>query len=224
LSQPSKCNLCQRKNISAAYHTICSGCAVSDKAWERVIAAKNSINKLEQKIDGETQVQETKKIERPQGAKACAMCCKEIALKDENDTQEMDQKIEEAKEKMILKLGRPLKLRESKAIERKIERAEEREKQRAKEERRRLREEAENKAKGRNTDQSNDEQTNLDPLKEDEHENKEEVDSSVHRIVSDDDEEEDEFLKKVGGSILTGEAYQEMLLQKEKLPKIKNCT
>ena len=61
-------------------------------------------------------------------------------------------------------------------------------------------------------------------MKEDENENKDEDDSSIHRIVSDDEEEDDEFLKKIGGTILTGEAYQEMLLQKEKLQRIENDT
>lgn len=32
LTQPAKCNLCSQRNITAAYHTICGTCAVSEKA------------------------------------------------------------------------------------------------------------------------------------------------------------------------------------------------
>jgi hypothetical protein len=125
----------------------------------------------------------------------------------------MDQQIEEAKLKMEEKLGRPLKLREQKAIERKIERALEKEKQRAKEERRRLREEGENKGKETDIDDNKSNEDHND----DEESNVSNGGSNLKESHSDD--EGDEFLQKVGGKILTGENYQKMLLQREKQVK-----
>lgn len=34
LTQPSKCNTCGKRNVNAAYHTICEGCASKDKVCE----------------------------------------------------------------------------------------------------------------------------------------------------------------------------------------------
>lgn len=216
LSQPSKCNLCQKKNVIAAYHTICSGCAVSKRTWDKMQALKAEGRAAKKDINNGTEnnaPDARSKIEQPKGAKVCSMCCKEKALSDACGSLEMDQQIEEAKLKMEEKLGRPLKLREQKAIERKIERALEKEKQRAKEERRRLREEGENKGKETDIDDNKSNEDHND----DEESNVSNGGSNLKESHSDD--EGDEFLQKVGGKILTGENYQKMLLQREKQVK-----
>lgn len=145
--------------------------------------------------------------EHTEGFKVCAMCCKEKALPDQNDSSEMEQEIEDKKAALEEKLGRPLKLRESKGIERKVERALEIEKQRAKEERRRLRDEeasAKKENKGSDTVAKSDR-----------------VDASLRNDIESDDEE-DPFLKAIGGKskMLTGEAYQKHLLAKEEKKRL----
>ena len=222
LTQPSKCTSCQKKNVIAAYHTVCSRCAATTEAWDKMQSLKVSESGVASENSNQDDVvigismDASAKIEQPPGAKVCAMCCKEQALADENDSLEMDKKIEDAKEKMEEKLGRPLKLREQKAIERKIERAEEREKQRAKEERRRLREEAEHEEKEAD---ANDPASEEDVSREGEDVDDDTSDGGLVKKIHSDNEE-DEFLQKVGGKILTGEAYQQMLLQREKLEKL----
>jgi outer membrane protein TolC len=109
-----------------------------------------------------------------------------------------------------------LKLRESKAIERKVERTREREKQAAKEERRRLREEADTAKTEENAEKEE------NKLSQEEEElglglgvNIQEKDLMPDANNSD---EEDPFLKAIGArdiSSLTGEAYQKYLLSKE---------
>lgn len=218
LTQPSKCNLCQLKKVVAAYHTICTNCATSDKAWEKMQSlVKESRDKLTGSQEGVTSNSadglhvENKGCEeqsRPDGFKVCAVCCKEKALPDDNDTSEMDQEIEVQKRKMEEKLGRPLKLREQKAIERKVEKTIEREKQRAKEERRRLREEA--------AANNNDGQSRVSKYSQDDESVENLSDASFEDEIHSEDDEDDPFLKAIGGKemLLTGEAYQRHLLQK----------
>lgn len=49
-SQPGVCNLCRRKNVKAAYHTICSGCATSDKAREQAAAASVASRSVKREV------------------------------------------------------------------------------------------------------------------------------------------------------------------------------
>jgi len=153
--------------------------------------------------------------EHTKGFKVCAICCKEKALADVNGISEAEQEIDEKKDIMEKKLGRPLKLRESKAIERKVIVGREREKQRAKEERRRLREEG---GKGTKEDTNNHTDAKDHEMEVDDNDNEAEdaSDGSVGNDIEP-DEEEDPFLKAIGGreNMLTGEAYQKQLLEKE---------
>jgi hypothetical protein len=190
---------------------------MSEKAWFKMRAlledSKNEGTSIQEDTDenNEMELHDTIDVDddqrRPDGFKVCAICCKEKALSDDNNTTEMDQEIDDQKRKMEQKLGRPLKLREQKAIERKVERAIEKEKQRAKEERRRLREEAAGKDERSQADASNSSQ--------DEHSNEMLSDDSMDDDIHSEDED-DPFLKAIGGKemLLTGEAYQKYLLQK----------
>mmetsp|Transcript_4611 Transcript_4611/g.8868 ORF Transcript_4611/g.8868 Transcript_4611/m.8868 type:complete len:290 (-) Transcript_4611:83-952(-) len=223
LTQPGKCNLCQQKNVVAAYHTICTNCATSDKAREKMRSlAKESKDKLVESQEVistdeafKSQVEKDgvcdEQSQSHDGFIVCAVCCKERALPDDNDNSEISQEIEDQKIKMEQKLGRPLKLREQKAIERRVERTIEREKQRAKEERRRLRDEA---AANNIDGQSHVSNSSQD----DESQGKNLSDASFEDDMHSEDDEEDPFLKAIGGKemLLTGEAYQKHLLQKRK--------
>lgn len=204
------------KNVVAAYHTICTNCASSDRAWEKMCALVEEADRAvtstpqasqdEQTDEQHENVPKEKEL-RPEGFKVCAMCCKEKALIEGNENTEMDQEIEDQKRKMEQKLGRPLKLREQKAIERKVERAIEREKQRAKEERRRLREEA----TGKDSDHVPGGSNSSQPSQSQESVSGGSIEEEIHS-----DDEDDPFLNAIGGKemLLTGEAYQQYVLKK----------
>lgn len=216
LSQPSTCNLCKRRNVTSAYHTICNGCSKS----------KSALDKLKALMKEEGRGAKNQDIER-----VCTVCCKEPALPDQNDSSEAEQKVEDLTEKMEAKLGRPLKLREQKGIERRVDREIEKEKQRLKDERRRARGhtvteaeetkavEGEDEHDASNQSINSNRDTNINHYDDDDDENP--LDKSHHDggedMENSDDEEDDAFLKAVGGKdkLLIGEAYQKMLLQNE---------
>lgn len=233
LTQPSKCNLCQKRNVTAAYHTICSGCARSQKAIDKMSKLrldapedktemdKTEILDLDSGVEIRLSQDENEENRIPPGKKVCrvcAMCCKAAALRNDDEDDQKAQ-VDEMKREMEEKLGRQLKLREAKAIERKVERALEKEKQEAKERRRMLREESMRNRKmsadGEELDQ--DDHCGLEDLytysKDEDVDEKVDFHSSF-RGNADFGDEDDEFLKAVGGQekLLTGEAYQKMLL------------
>ena len=100
LTQPSRCNGCQKRNVLAAYHTICESCTrASSKAKELIEEKLSSIG--DDNDEGDKR--------KPQNLRACAMCVKEIALPASDDEEE-----DELEESM----GR-IRLRERKTMERK---------------------------------------------------------------------------------------------------------
>lgn len=205
LTQPSKCNICMNRNITAAYHTICKGCSRSERGFNKMKSL--TVAGSDANENGDTQ-EETYSDDFV----VCAMCCKDRALPEDGEGSGVDQEVDDLIAKMEEKLGRPLKLRESKAIERKVERTREREKQAAKEERRRLREEAE----AAKTEANAEKEENKINEQEEEHD----VNIQEKDLMPDenDSDEEDPFLKAIGArdiSSLTGEAYQKYLLSKE---------
>lgn len=230
LSQPAKCNLCKKRNIKAAYHTICNGCATSETVINKILKAR-----MEERREAEVDenVEETDELghdeveievqdsgnpetveEETKCRRVCAICCKARAMRVESDGTQAEREIEILKAEMEEKLGRPLKLRESKGIERKVHRGIEKKKQAAKEERRRLRELG--MRKEANEQDGGDDEQQVE--EEDDADGEEEVpDATVEKEIET-DEEEDPFLKAVGGQekLLTGEAYQQMMLEREK--------
>mmetsp|Transcript_15525 Transcript_15525/g.18928 ORF Transcript_15525/g.18928 Transcript_15525/m.18928 type:complete len:287 (+) Transcript_15525:79-939(+) len=222
LTQPSKCNICMQRNITAAYHSICQSCASSEKLWNKVV-----IGTQEVKNDGDVSTNEesapaicdsnntveeglVRQIDdapstssTPAAGKVCAICVKEPAKVDQSEKGEMEDEIQKKIALQETKLCRPLKLREQKAIERKVEREYEKRKQEAKEERRRVR--GAEAAFEENINQE--EETNNCTEKETEIENKN----------MPEEEDDDPFLKAIGGKekLLTGEAYQKMLMEKQ---------
>jgi predicted nucleic acid-binding Zn ribbon protein len=135
--------------------------------------------------------------------RVCAMCAKEVALPDEDQAPETVDEI-------LAREQRRVSLRERKTMERKLEKDNVDERKVAKAERRRLRllDRVEN---GGGDDDNND---------DDESENSEHLDAAIPEEESheEDSDEDDPFLKAVGGAdkLLTGEAYQKMLLAKER--------
>ncbi len=252
LTQPATCNLCKKRNITAAYHTICGSCAVSDSAWQNMMqhmdnerneaassAVTNPYGTTNTDIDESSSIQgetaskpqsplldskvpmvPTRKVVR---GVVCAMCTKAPAMQDNNKQQDVENEIQEQIALMEEKLNRPLKLRETKAIERKVIRAHEREKERLKEERRRAREEAEKEDEiaDDNHEQSKDQGRNGNPnLIVEKGDNLEE--SIAGDIDVEDEDDIDPFLKAIGGQhkLVTGEAYQQMILEQERLAKM----
>lgn len=210
-----------------AYHTICTECSFSAEARERV------------RVAVEATTREVKDLN--ENDKVCEMCTKELALRDNSCVdQGMDDLILQAKDKLKEELQRPLKLREEKAIERKIERMLEREAIRKKEERRAARDGIMSNDTVEDFsidhDQGLDDNHDDGDINHDEEDHEGPLDHSHHDWGSDldqtdddgtqshdDDEEDDPFLKAVGGSskLLVGDAYREMLLEKERLGKLK---
>ena len=210
LSQPSTCNLCKRRNITAAYHNICNACAKSDLAWKKMMMAQTQHDS-----ESTSNTDVGRCIEKPKmECKVCAVCVKEPAIKDGSENGGIEAEIEEQIQLMEEKLKRPLKLRESKAIERKVTRAHEREKERLKAERRKARdEEAAARLAGSNDN------TNGDG---DEKQKGADDSSESDQESLGDESDDDPFLQAVGGQnkLLTGEAYQQMMLEKARLGQV----
>jgi hypothetical protein len=97
LTQPATCNGCKKRNVLAAYHTVCESCAINSIKAKEVIQAE-----LASKHQQE---------EQPPKLRACAMCVKEIALPDPDD--------EQTEEELIESMGR-IRLRERRALERQL--------------------------------------------------------------------------------------------------------
>jgi hypothetical protein len=96
LTQPATCNGCKKRNVLAAYHTVCESCAINSIRAKEVIEAELASKKQQE--------------EPPPKLRACAMCVKEISLTDPDDEQEDD---------LIESMGR-IRLRERRAIERQL--------------------------------------------------------------------------------------------------------
>ena len=239
-SQPGKCNICEKRTVLAAYHTICTSCTTSEKAYKNMMLAqqqgindaidnvndddnnddndkwntkvnihyKNEVIKQLAHSTGELSVDDDDVDDDDdasgrvvlsnawwQQRRVCAMCVKEAALlPNENENCHETTVNEAAREQ-----NQRLKLRERISLERKLLREQEQAKQVAKEVRRREREM-----------QAGQVQMNKKDVVHTGNYGKHVTDD-----VSDDDE--DPFLLAVGGEskLLTGEAYQQMLLEQE---------
>ena len=240
LTQPGKCNLCQRRNIKAAYHTICADCAVGDRANKAVLEATTSTSAAASgKTEAEPEVategvsnadqqvadavdsasdhgsdDEEETPETPRNRRVCEICVKDYALGSLEDDEEGDELAQ-----LEAALEGKLKLREKRAIERKIERLVE--------ERRRNRRKAKQQEQEEEEDDDESGEEDCSNAAENE-ENDDDVEEKVatqedaKTDANDDDsgdeveEEDDPFLKAIGGAdkLLTGEAYQKALLEK----------
>lgn len=202
LNQPSKCNLCQKKNVKAAYHTICTACTTSKDAKEKLLTEMQQTTTTSAISSERGEAVEVGTIVEKKGQRddskrisgihrVCAVCVKEPALRDEDDDNDDSA--------LALETGR-MRLRDQRTLERKLA-SKEREKAKAKQAAKEARREA------RHGEVSIAPEGNLDEN------NKSEAESDVD-LPEEAENEEDPFLKAVGGSanLLTGEAYQNMLL------------
>jgi hypothetical protein len=217
--QPGKCNDCQQWNVLAAYHTICETCTrTSPKSLallqELNLKKSNSTSKKDDvnvvadgaEVKGSpvetpsTQEGDREDVTPPDEAcqeaikpavyrRVCAICAKEPVLTGEV----LDDEEEE--------VGH-MRLRERKTLERQKERAADTKKRGSKAQ-------AQEESNITRSDQNDDD----DDKSGSDHNNEPE------KLVDEPSNMEDPFLKAVGGAdkLLTGEAYQNMLLQKEKL-------
>jgi hypothetical protein len=103
LTQPGTCNGCKKRNVLAAYHTICESCSIQSNKAKEVIQVELALLALKEKQQEEQQP--------PPKLRACAMCVKEIALPDPDGEQENNDLIES--------MGR-IRLRERRSLERQI--------------------------------------------------------------------------------------------------------
>ena len=209
-TQPGKCNICEKRNVLAAYHTICTACTMSEKAYNNMLLYTQTQQQQEIMKDDMVSTGELLSVDddtttsgqevvvsnawRQQRQRVCAMCVKEVAslLPDENESETI---VDEGQ-------NQRLKLRERISVERKLLREQEQVKQAAKDARRRERETIQ-------VVQQNMKDVVVSPGNYN--------DKHVEDDVSD-DEEEDPFLRAVGSEseLLTGEAYQKMLLERER--------
>lgn len=228
-TQLGKCNLCCQKNIKAAYHTICTNCAGSDRAIDdmekrrgggtssNADAAQPPSDKDAELMTAETNEEEEEPdqtaIKRARRRlRVCAICTSEPALskhsygdgEDEDLIEEIhltEDKIEDG----VHDDGKKLTLREIKSLERKIEK---------------LQLEMKERRKARDTkegEEEEDEDSDDDEEDSSDGENGEEVDSvqlDDADAADDDDDANDPFLLAIGGKdkLLVGEEYQKMLL------------
>ena len=96
-TQPGTCNICKKRNVKAAYHTICTDCTTESQKAKELI--KEALEKNPELANQRGPI------------RACAVCVKEIALPDPEE-EEDDRDAIYAKSR--------LNLRQRKALERKI--------------------------------------------------------------------------------------------------------
>lgn len=249
---PSSCNLCEKRNITAAYHTVCTNCSVrSTKAqallhvWNTegppVATTASALDETKTKREEEEEEREEEGaadgsnvggdddeaghddvvrvaedgsvgadeeehvvnneasfLNKRQYTRVCAVCFKQPALFDSNDD-----------DVLVTAAGaKPLKLRQVKALQRQKERAltEKRHKKKVKSSENEQDQQGENDDLSKNSYDSSQDQSSGSITKP--------LESSL--LAIDLADEDDPFLQAVGGAdkLLTGEAYQRMLLQK----------
>lgn len=115
-TQPGTCNFCRKRNVLAAYHTICQACTTSDKA-RRVLKGENlAITESSTKEEEPKRAVSNTNDDR---IRICAICAKEKALPDPTEEEEISE--------IISKLG-PMSLRQKRTIERQLRKEREEEK------------------------------------------------------------------------------------------------
>lgn len=201
-TQPGSCNICKQKRVLAAYHTICRKCTTSEQAWKQLREQDTAAAAKKDTAEEETTTTKLSSAAAMLAASAntnvdrvCAMCVKEVALKEKgaggaNVTDLMN------------RVG-PMSLRDKRSLERQL--VKELAGGDAGEEEEEDSNDHEDEEKG---DTENKQADTTDHLEEDE-------DVTPDQI--EDPRGDDPFLKAVGGAekLLTGEAYQEMILSKQ---------
>ena len=231
-TQPGMCNGCKKRNVKSAYHTICGSCTTESVKAKQIIqeaidaktakAAKSKSSKVS--FETTKTAKSTSITEKEEILRVCAVCVKEVALPDP---------VEEGDDADYIDAMSKLKLREKRALERKIVKQEEEAAAAAKNNK--------NKNPSKSAGDDNDskiedgvqqqeqqhhhQQAELSTLNENDEELVEEG-KNFEDDDNSDDGYDDPFLKAIGGSILTGEAYQKKLLEHHQQEKqsVKNTS
>ena len=231
-TQPGMCNGCKKRNVKSAYHTICGSCTTESVKAKQIIqeaidaktakAAKSKSTKVS--FETTKTAKSTSITEKEEILRVCAVCVKEVALPDP---------VEEGDDADYIDAMSKLKLREKRALERKIVKQEEEAAAAAKNNK--------NKNPSKSAGDDNDskiedgvqqqeqqhhhQQAELSTLNENDEELVEEG-KNFEDDDNSDDGYDDPFLKAIGGSILTGEAYQKKLLEHHQQEKqsVKNTS
>ena len=231
-TQPGMCNGCKKRNVKSAYHTICGSCTTESVKAKQIIqeaidaktakAAKSKSTKVS--FETTKTAKSTSITEKEEILRVCAVCVKEVALPDP---------VEEGDDADYIDAMSKLKLREKRALERKIVKQEEEAAAAAKNKK--------NKNPSKSAGDDNDskiedgvqqqeqqhhhQQAELSTLNENDEELVEEG-KNFEDDDNSDDGYDDPFLKAIGGSILTGEAYQKKLLEHHQQEKqsVKNTS
>lgn len=191
-TQLGKCNMCQKRNIKAAYHTICGDCSYKVSGYEKNIKMCEICTK------------------EPVFASTTTSLNGEVVVVEGEGGNEVDM-IEKMKADLIHEKeeaeNKAIRLRDKKSIDRKVQK---------------LVFGGGGGSSGSHAQHDSDD----DSEEENSDDDNEDVESSVEDLVEkgdnnygdDDDEDEDPFLKAIGGKekLLVGEAYQKMLLEKQK--------
>ena len=219
-TQPGMCNGCKKRNVKSAYHTICGSCTTESVKAKQIIqeaidaktakAAKSKSSKVS--FETTKTAKSTSITEKEEILRVCAVCVKEVALPDP---------VEEGDDADYIDAMSKLKLREKRALERKIVKQEEEAAAAAKNKKNKN---PPSKSAGDDNDnkiedgvqqqeqQHHHQQAELSTLNENDEELVEEG-KNFEDDDNSDDGYDDPFLKAIGGSILTGEAYQKKLLE-----------
>ena len=212
LTQPKKCNKCDRRNIKAAYHTVCNDCSfvlvtVPTKPSQDPTMDDSSTTTS----DTNPPNPQTADITKTKRVRMCSVCFKEPIMsksEEERKEEECKQLEEELTQEVVASSGSDrLSLREKKSIERKIQQH--------------MNTGKGDRVKNEHHDDDNDEEDVSEEDSQLSHDS-EGLEEDVANVEihdqdkSNKDDEDDPFLKAIGGKdkMLVGEAYQKMLLAK----------
>ena len=232
-TQLGKCNLCCRKNINAAYHTICTDCAGGDKAiadMEKrrgrgendVVVQPSGEKDVESAADGEeatiksddddnnatTEDQQTAIKRARRRLRVCAMCAAEPALSKYSYGDGEDEDLIEDIHLLEDKIEDGVNDDGKKLTLREIKSLE------RKIEKLQIEMKERRKARENKDDEENDDGSQGGDGEDDD---SVEFDEAAEQQDDDDDDANDPFLQAIGGKdkLLVGEDYQKMLLARE---------
>jgi Uncharacterized conserved protein (DUF2039) len=223
LTQPSVCNLCNKRNVMAAYHTVCDACSTNHaqavdflRQWNADDAQKSLSTSMNDGLATADEavayrpMKQSKIVENASSqryTRVCTVCFKHPALSDTNESDSTGAAGQES-----LNHEKPLKLRQIKSLRRQSEKKSN---------------------KGRTRDNTSDRNaTETDDRCNSDSEYDEKCSSDDEMSAESDEDpkkevwpvaaattslvEDDPFLAAIGGvqNLLVGEAYQAKLLEK----------
>lgn len=234
-TQPGKCNVCNQKNILAAYHTICTKCAGSDKVVNAMECNKRKVtdtaaadtggdsssvpisststddnNVLVEGEDATTKTSNTNRSNSRYKVRACEICTTCPALSKYANTSPLDMDIINQLHDLEDAIEAGLSLTDGHKLNlREIKSYERKVDKLENELKNRKKDRDEKKNDNDDDDDGEGEEEENEEQEETNHEESDEEDLAVEENVTD-----DPFLLATGGKALVGEEYQKMLLSK----------